>query len=64
MVALVVAVAALVGGGERSILSGFVPEVAAISLCLRAAFQKMCYHLCLDCLRASGEINTHTALPR
>lgn len=42
MVALVVAVAAAapVGGGERSILSGFVPEVAAISLCLRAAFQK------------------------
>lgn len=23
---------------------------------------KMCYHLCLDCLPASGEINTHAAL--
>lgn len=58
MVALVVALPVVVvvevlGGG--SILSGFVPEVAAISLCGHVAFQKKkerkrkrrkkCYHL-------------------
>lgn len=50
MVKLVVVLPVVVAAVEGTILSGFVPGVAAISLCERAAFQKKkkkkkCYHL-------------------
>lgn len=45
------------GEKKKSILSGFVSPITPLLLHF-----KMCYHLCLDCLPASGEINTHAAL--